>query len=195
MAVRKDETPRHIGRAAKKVGDAAKQGKIVKFARKPLRSGQRHKGRAKKPRKVTVYSEDTDVQHKGDVMINQDAFRFRTLAPAKILYLRTTAERVGGCLDGTVSASRYPRKFRFKAQLKYDYLVLVAGPRWDRSSDEERTRIVYHALRHFRMGNSDWVTDAHDLDGFVSEVEFFGLRDSRWAKVAEQLQLFEGKKP
>jgi hypothetical protein len=183
----------HIGKTARKVKKAADKGEVVKLPKKALRSGQRHKARTKKPRIITTFVEAPDVEQRANVMIGQDAFRLRSLAQAKILYLYTSAERVaGGCVDGIIRTGRYPRVFRYKPALKYEFLVLVSRPQWDRASDEDRTRIAYHALRHF-WSDSDgrWRVETHDLEGFLSEVEFFGLKTPQIKKVSEQLALFK----
>lgn len=184
--------PRHIGKSARKVKRAADKGEVVQFGdRKPLRPGQRHRTRAKKARIVTTFSEAGELQERADKIIGQDVWRLRSLAQAKTLYLFTSAERISGCLDGTVRAGRYPRMFRYKSQLKYEFLILVAKPRWDRATDEEKTRITYHSLRHLGSDSAGrWRTEPHEIAGFYSEVEFFGLRAPEIKKISEQLALF-----
>lgn len=196
MAVRKDDVPKHVGRAARKIADAAKSGKLVDLNakdRKPLRPGQKAKTRkARTPRVTTTFAEAGELQERGDKIIGADAFRMRSLAQARILYLFTSAEKISGCLGGLVRAGRYPRMFRYKAALKYDFLVLVARPQWDRAADEERTRIAYHALRHMGSDTAGrWRTEAHDHEGFYAEVEYFGLRSPEVKRIAEQLDLFQ----
>lgn len=193
MAVAK--SPPHVGKALRKITRAAKAGKLVelnKKDRRPLRPGQRTRTRTRKPRIVTTYSEAPDLQNRADKIIGAGAFRMRALAQAKILYLFTSAERVTGCLDGTVRAGRYPRLFRYKPALKYEFLALVSKPRWERGSDEDRTRITYHALRHMGSDTAGrWRTDPHDIEGFYTEVELFGLRTPEVKRIAEQLDLFQ----
>jgi Putative phage metallopeptidase len=195
MAVRElepDKPPRHVGGAAKKIGDAARKGKLVDLNKKPLRPGQRHRTRTRKPRVVTTFSEATDVQARADRIIGADVWRLRALAQARILYLFTSTERVSGCMGGVVRASRYPRIMRWKTALKYEFLVLVARPVWDgRTTDEEKTQLVYHALRHLGSDTAGrWKVEAHDHTGFYSEVEFFGTRSPEVKRIAEQLDLF-----
>jgi hypothetical protein len=192
MAVAK--APPHIGKTARKLADAAKKGTLVelnKKDRKPLRPGQRHK--ARKPRKVrvsTTYSEAQEVEVRADKIMGADNWRLRRLASEKILFLYSSAERITGCMDGIVSAGRYPRKFQYKPALRYEWLILVARPRWDRATDEDRTRIAYHGLRHLGMDTADRRrTEPHDFEGFINEVEFFGLRSPDVKRIAEQLQL------
>lgn len=193
MATR--SAPPHVGRAVKRVVDATKAGKLVdlnKKDKKPLRPGQRHKQRAKKVRVQTTYSESPEVENRADKIIGADAFRMRALAQAKIVFLSSTAERITGCMDGTVRSGRYPRMWRYKAGLKFDFFLLVARPRWDRASDEEKTQIVFHGLRHLGSDTAGrWRIDPHDHEGFYSEVEFFGLRQPEVKKIAEQLDLFQ----
>ena len=199
MAVREltsdDKPPRHVGRTAKKVAAAAKGGTLHQLNakdRKPLRPGQRHRGRAKKARVFTTYSEAPEVEARADKILGAEVWRLRSLVSEKILYLFSSAERINGCMDGIISASRYPKKFRYKTALRYEFLVLVARPRWERATDEDRTRITYHALRHFGMDvNGRQRMDPHDIVGFVSEVEFFGLRSPEIKRIAEQLDLFQ----
>src|SRR5207244_11299212 len=116
---------------AKRAEKAAREGKAKV---KPLRPGQRHRTRARKPRIVTTFTEAGELQERADKIIGQDVWRLRSLAQAKVLYLFTSAERISGCLEGVVRAGRYPRMFRYKAALKYEFLVLVAQPRWARAS-------------------------------------------------------------
>jgi hypothetical protein len=193
MATR--SAPPHVGRTVRKVRDAAKAGKLVDLNqkdKKPLRPGQRHKQRAKKVRVVTTFNEAGELQERSDKIIGQDVWRLRSIAQAKVLYLFTSAERITGCVDGTVRAGRYPRMFRYKPALKYDFLVLVSRPRWDRATDEERTQLAYHGLRHLGSDTAGrWRTEPHDHEGFYSEVEFFGVRSPEVKKIAEQLDLFE----
>jgi hypothetical protein len=201
MAVRRrdledaDTPPRHAGKTAKKIAEATKKGVLVqleKKSRKPLRSGQRHRTRTKKIRPVTSYAEAAEVEARANKIIGTDSWRLHRLAPEKILYLFSTAERINGCLEGIISASRYPRKFRYKTTLRYEFLVVVAKPRWDRATDTDKTRLTYHALRHLghNSGGARRV-EGHDIEGFISEVEFFGLRSPEIKRIAEQLDLFQ----
>lgn len=199
MAVRKQDvhSPRHAGKTARKIADAAQRGELVDLnakdaRRKPLRSGQREK--VKKARKSTAptFTEAEELQGRADKIMGQDVWRLRALVQAKVLYLFSTADRITGCLDGTLKAGRYPRMFRYKPALRYDFLVLVSRPRWDRASDEEKTQIAYHGLRHLGSDTAGrWRTEGHDHEGFYSEVEFFGVRSPEVKKIAEQLDLFQ----
>ncbi|HEV8656928.1 MAG TPA: putative metallopeptidase [Candidatus Limnocylindria bacterium] len=191
MAVGK--APPHVGRTVKKVADAAKGGTLHQLNKKdkrPLRPGQRHKQRAKKVRVSTTYSEALEVEVRADKIMGADNWRLRRLQSEKILFLFSSAERITGCMDGTVRAGRYPRKFQYKPALKYEWLVEVARPRWDRATDEDKTRIAYHGLRHLGMDTANRRrTEPHDFEGFINEVEFFGLRSPDVKRIAEQLQL------
>jgi predicted metallopeptidase len=193
MAVAK--APPHVGRTVRKVRDAAKGGTLHQLNAKdkrPLRPGQRHKQRAKKVRIQTAYTEAPEVENRSDKIVGADVWRLRSLAQAKVVFLFSTAERITGCMDGTVRSGRYPRMWRYKAGLKFDFFVLVSRPRWDRASDEEKTQIVFHGLRHLGSDTAGrWRVDPHDHEGFYAEVEFFGVRSPEVKKIAEQLDLFE----
>lgn len=190
MAVAK--APPHVGRTVRKVAAAAKSGTLHQLNKKALRPGQRVRGkRAKKVRVRTYpYSEAPDLEARADKIMGAENFRLRRLASEKVLYLRSNAERVSGCMDGIVKAGRYPRKLQYKPALRYEWLIEVAGPRWDRATDEDKTRIAYHALRHLGMHTGGQrYTEPHDFEGFINEVEFFGLRSPDVKRIAEQLQL------
>lgn len=185
--------PRHIGKTAKKVGEAAKKGEIVQFG-KPLRPGQRHRTRAKKARIVTTFVEAEEVAARANKMIGADAFRLRGIQHAKILFLFTSAERITGCMGGRIRVARFPRTFRYKSQLKFDFYVLIPRPQWDRAEDDEKSRVLYHGLREMGSDTAGrWHIEPHDIEGFISEVEFFGLRSPEIRRIAEQLQLDLGK--
>lgn len=178
------QAPEHIGKAAKKIGAAAKRGKVVKIPR------------AKKPKKARVLrdaSEAEAVKAIADKVMSAEAFRLRGIVSEKVLYLFVPTESVGGgCLDGTIKLGRYPRLMRWKSGLKYDFMVVTSKPRWERMTDDEKTRATYHALRHIKLDTDGRRgIEAHDHEGFYTEVEFFGLRTPEVKKIAEQLDLFE----
>lgn len=180
-----DKPPRHIGKTAAKVGAAAKKGKLV-----PLRPGQRHRTRAKKARVVTTFTEATDVLAIADKIIGADAFRLHSLAQAKTLYLFTSAEKLSGCMGGRVRTLRYPRMFRWKSGLRYDFVVLVARPQWERATDDEKTQITFHGIRHIGSDTAGrWRLDPHDVEGFFQEIEHFGLKSQDTRRIVEQLKL------
>lgn len=161
------------------------QGKL-----RALRPGQRHRTRAKKRKAQTSYTEAPELENRADKILGADVWRLRSLVSEKILYLFSSAERITGCMDGIISASRYPRKLRYKTTLRYEFLILVAKPRWERASDFDKTRIAYHGLRHLGIDTEGRQhMDPHDIEGFISEVEFFGLRSPEIKKIAEQLKL------
>jgi hypothetical protein len=196
-SITKDKIDRAVGRGRKRspnrhAGDNG-NGKAELGQLKPLRPGQRHRGRkARKVKVVTSFTEAPEVENRADKIIGADVWRLRSLAQEKILYLYSSAERISGCMDGIVRAGRYPRIFRYKPALKYEFLILVAKPRWDRATDEDKTRIAYHALRHCGLDvNGRQRTEPHDHEGFYSEVEFFGVRSPEVRKITEQLELFE----
>lgn len=170
--------------------------KARKSAKKALRSGQRAKAAGKrKPRILRDAVEATEVMERADKIIGSDAWRLGSLRSTKVLYLFSHAERVGKCLDGIVRIGRYPKLMRWKSGLKFDLLVVVAKPRWDRAEDNDRTRIVFHALRHFWTDSDGTLRKyEHDVETFYAEVEHFGLKIPEIAKVAEQLALFEHTK-
>lgn len=194
-SITKDKIDRAIGRKgrARSGSNGHSNGKTELKDTKPLRPGQRHRGRrTRKIKAVTSYSEAPELENRADKIIGADVWRLRSLAQEKILYLRSSAERISGCMDGIVRAGRYPRLFRYKPGLKFEFLIVVAGPRWDRATDEDKTRIAYHALRHCGMDvNGRQRTEPHDHEGFYSEVEFFGVRSPEVKKITEQLELFE----
>ena len=181
---------------AKRAEKAAREG-VEKTKRKPLRPGQRHRTRSRKPRIVTTFSEAPDVQARADKIIGSDAWRLRGLANARILFLFTSAEKISGCMQGQIRASRYPRIMRWKTALKFEFLVLVTKPTWEgRLSDEEKTQLVYHGLRHLGSDTAGrWRMEEHDFEGFLNEVEFFGLRSRDAKRIAEQMDLWEHRNP
>lgn len=188
MALREvdpDKPPRHVRTAAKKVGEAARAGKVV-----PLRSGQRARVRKKKARVLQDAVEAVAVADRANKILGQDVWRLRSIVSEKILYLFVHAENVGGgCMNGVIKMGRYPRLMRWKSGLRYDFLCVIAKPRWDRMTEEEHTQATYHALRHVHL-DSDGRRgiEGHDHSGFYSEVEFFGVRSPEVKKIAEQLE-------
>ncbi|HEV8230190.1 MAG TPA: putative metallopeptidase [Candidatus Limnocylindria bacterium] len=159
---------------------------------KPLRKGQRAKVRkAKKTRVLRDAVEATEVAERANKMIGADAWRLRSIVNVKTLFLFVHSENVGGgCLDGVIKTQRYPRLMRWKSGLKFEVLIVAAKPRWDRASDQEKTRYVFHALRHFWTDTNGAVRmQQHEISGFYAEVEFFGLRAPEIKKIAEQLDL------
>lgn len=185
MALRDlDAPPEHIAKTAAKITKAAKKGKVVRIPK------------AKKQKKARVLRdsfEAEDVKARADHIMGAESFRMRGIVSEKVLYLFVPTENVGGgCLDGTIKLGRYPRLMRWKSGLRYDFLVVASKPRWERMTDEEKTRATYHAIRHIRL-DSDGRRgiEPHDHEGFYAEVEFFGLRSPEVKKIAEQLDLFE----
>lgn len=166
-------------------------GKAALGQTKRVRLGQKAKVKLRKARILRDAIEAPDVAAIAEKMIGTEVWRLRSAQNVKVLYLFVHAEKIaGGCLEGIVKAQRYPRLMRWKAGLKFEILVLVSKPRWDRTTDEEKTRTVFHALKHFWTDTNNAIRmQQHDFSGFYQEVEHFGLKVPDIKKIAEQLEL------
>lgn len=185
-----DRPPRHVRGAAKKVGEAAKRGKVVGIDRKPLRSGQRAKT-PKEKREPIEFSVADEPKEVADRMISAGKLDgLSHLKRAVIAYLFTPQERVGR--DGMAAASRFQRKLHPIARVKYDFLIVFSSPIWHRLTAKQRSALVYHELLHcgsdsegkFRM-------EPHDLEEFSAVVKNFGIWNERVGHMAVQMALWD----
>ena len=79
---------------------------------------------------------------------------------------------------------------RWKPGLKFQILVVISNPKWARASDEEKSRILYHALLHFWTDSEGTLRlQKHEFAGYYREVERFAIRAPEIAKIADQLRL------
>ena len=108
----------------------------------------------------------------------------------KILYLFTTAEKVGR--HAAATASRFAKKHLPLSEDEYTYEIVVAKPVWDGFTEDQRFALVYHELLHCGVNEKEVPTiKRHDLEEFGAVVRHFGLWNERAKFVGEQLYLFD----
>ncbi len=177
--------PRSVSKSAKKIGDAAKKGELVQM---PEPKKKPELGVDREPTEMT-FSKAHEVHTVADQLIERGLPHMATVKQARILYIFSSADHIAGC-EEAIAVSRYPRKLLPLG--KFDFIVMVSGPRWQRSEKdvEWRKALVYHGLSHIDNDeNGRWLIARHEFTGFLAELNTFGAWTESLTRV-KQLDLF-----
>lgn len=109
------------------------------------------------------------------------------LKAAKIVYVTSSAESIGGCFD-LVKAQRWPKTMTPFG--RYDFKITVALGTWETLDEKTRKARMYHALLHCGVNDKEqWMVKEHDLEEFQLVVKQHGIVDDKTRAMAEQMTL------